>query len=365
MRHLDLFSGIGGFAYAAQQVWGDGYENVGFCEIDHFCQQVLRKNFPGCAIHADIRTLTNANGAGSQGQNGTGASGNAGPGEYVDLITGGFPCQPFSQAGKRRGTADDRHLWPEMLRVIQEFQPAWVIGENVGGFVTWNNGMVFEQVCSDLEAAGYEVQPFIIPAVSVNAPHRRDRVWIVAHAVNSRSGRTQRGSAPAQDSLSSKHRKKDCAARQSVRAGRHWKVNKPTADAAYRIVRGLGLERQPDQETTKPCGRGGNASNASSVRRQSRSIIDRPQSPQVRSKRKCKAKRFDVPEWERDWREVATTTCTSRMDDGVSGRLVRLPDGNAISKARWRREAIKAYGNAIVPQVAIEIMRAIKDATKV
>src|SRR4029077_4695613 len=93
----------------------------------------------------------------------------------------GFPCQPFSAAGKRRGTEDDRHLWPEMFRIIQTFKPTWIVAENVRGLATWNNGLVLEQVCTDLEGQGYEVQPFIIPAVAVNAPHRRDRIWFVAY----------------------------------------------------------------------------------------------------------------------------------------------------------------------------------------
>lgn len=98
------------------------------------------------------------------------------------MLTGGFPCQPFSLAGKRKGTEDDRYLWPEMLRVIRTVRPRWVVGENVFGIVNWSEGMVFDKVCSDLEAAGYEVQPYIIPACGVGAPHRRDRCWFVAHA---------------------------------------------------------------------------------------------------------------------------------------------------------------------------------------
>ncbi|MBX4216223.1 DNA cytosine methyltransferase, partial [Candidatus Parcubacteria bacterium] len=105
------------------------------------------------------------------------------PPPTADLVTGGFPCQPFSSAGKRRGTEDDRHLWPEMLRVIRASAPRWVVGENVVGILTWNGGMVLDEVFAGVEAAGYEVWAFVIPAVALNAPHRRDRVWVVAHAL--------------------------------------------------------------------------------------------------------------------------------------------------------------------------------------
>tara|TARA_R100000152_G_C6745111_1_gene168763 strand:+ start:144 stop:866 length:723 start_codon:yes stop_codon:yes gene_type:complete len=158
MKILDLFSGIGGFSLAAE--WA-GYETVGFCEIDVYCQKVLKKNFPDVPIFDDIRKLNRSdiNGA-------------------VDVITGGFPCQPFSVAGRKKGTQDDRDLWPQMFRVIKEFKPTWIIGENVANFIS----MAFQRTKTDLEGEGYEVQPFIIPACAVNAPHRRDRAWIVAYS---------------------------------------------------------------------------------------------------------------------------------------------------------------------------------------
>ena len=168
MRHLDLFSGIGGFALAAQTVWGVAYENVGFCDNDTFCQMVLKKHWPQAKIYGDIKKLKGAD---------VGA---------VDLVTGGFPCQPFSGAGKRRGTKDYRDLWPEMFRAIQETKPTWVIGENVAGFVRMELG----RTITDLESAGYEVQSFIIPAVAVGANHRRDRVWIIGYS--ERAGRKGR-----------------------------------------------------------------------------------------------------------------------------------------------------------------------------
>ena len=163
MKMLDLFSGIGGFSLAAQ--WA-GIDTVAFCEKEPYCQKVLKKNFPDIPIFSDIKNLKRSD------INGT-----------IDIITGGFPCQPFSIAGRKKGTEDDRDLWPEMLRVIQEFQPTWIIGENVANFVN----MAFQRTKTDLESEGYEVQPLIIPACSVGAPHRRDRVWIVAYAESIKS----------------------------------------------------------------------------------------------------------------------------------------------------------------------------------
>ena len=156
LKLLDLFSGIGGFSRGAELT--DGIETVAFCENSRYCQQVLRKHWPTVPIYEDVRNLN------YEGQ--------------VDIITGGFPCQPFSQAGKRRGTDDDRHLWPEMLRIIREHRPRWVIGENVAGFVN----MALDDVLLDLEGEDYEAQSFVIPACSVNAPHQRQRCWIVAYS---------------------------------------------------------------------------------------------------------------------------------------------------------------------------------------
>ena len=179
-----------------------------------------------------------------------------------------------------------------MFRVIQNVKPDWVIAENVRGLVTWNDGMVLEQVCTDLESEGYEVQPFIIPAVAVNAPHRRDRVWIIANCANSRT-------------------------------------------------KGL-RERKVDSD---------DAANAGRIGREQRSSED----IQSESK-KPERQNSHYSGWERDWREVAAATCNARMDDGLS----REVDGVSYSFAKWRNESIKAYGNAIVPQVAMEIFRAIK-----
>jgi DNA (cytosine-5)-methyltransferase 1 len=167
LNHLDLFSGIGGFALAAK--WS-GFETVGFCEINKFCQKVLRKNWPKVPIHSDIKDLS--------------VEEIKSTGVIPEIITGGFPCQPYSIAGKRGGKEDNRSLWPEMLRIIRGVEPAWVIAENVRGIVS----MELDQVLIDLEDSNYSTESFIIPACAVEAPHRRDRVWVVA---NSNSKRLQ------------------------------------------------------------------------------------------------------------------------------------------------------------------------------
>jgi DNA (cytosine-5)-methyltransferase 1 len=157
VRHLDLFSGIGGFALACRMV--GGIETVGFCERDNYCQRVLAKHWPDVPICNDIHKL----------------KGN----EYgpIDLITGGYPCQPFSVAGEQRGQEDDRHLWPEMRRIIAAARPDWVLAENVAGHI----GMGLDAVLIDLDSIGYSAAATVIPACAVGAIHRRDRVWIVAN----------------------------------------------------------------------------------------------------------------------------------------------------------------------------------------
>ena len=162
MTHGSLFSGIGGFDLAAEWM---GWENVFHCEWNPFCQKVLKYHFPKSISYEDI---TKTDFTIHKGK--------------VDVITGGFPCQPYSTAGKRLGKDDERHLFPEMLRAIKEIQPRWIIGENVRGLVSWNDGLVFNEIYDDLERESYEVQSFILPAASVGAPHKRDRIFFVAHS---------------------------------------------------------------------------------------------------------------------------------------------------------------------------------------
>lgn len=170
LRHLDLFSGIGGFALAAKMA--GGIETIGFCECEPYAQAVLRRHWPTVTISTDIHELKGT--------------------EYgpIDIITGGFPCQPYSVAGPRRGNADDRALWPQMLRVIREARSRWVIGENVPGIIP----MALDGIITDLETEAYTCGTLVVPACAVGAIHRRDRVWIIAHRGSERA----QGSDPQQ-----------------------------------------------------------------------------------------------------------------------------------------------------------------------
>lgn len=299
MNHVDLFSGIGGFAYAFDQVFHEQKNTHIFCEIDKFCQAVLRKHWPDSEIISDIKTF-----ADTRVKKQRGVSDNAREkvsatwfSDQPFLLTGGFPCQPFSQAGQRRGTEDDRHLWPEMLRVIRLTKPQWVIAENVPGLLTIGGGMVFEQVCLDLEHESYKVQPIIIPAVALNAPHRRDRVWFIANR------RQQHGSEGRDEGM---------------------EINPPVWPSRLSYPKRCG-EDDSDSECARHEGK---------VDKAGQNARHRGGSQQKK--------------WGEDWTQVATRLC--RVDDGIPRRMDRNP-------------RLRALGNAIVPQVAMEIMRAIKLST--
>lgn len=293
MKHGSLFSGIGGFDLAAEWM---GWENVFHCEWNEFGQRVLKHHFPKALSYADI-TETDFNV--HRGR--------------ISVLSGGFPCQPYSSAGKRLGKEDERHLWPEMLRAIREIQPRWVVGENVLGLVNWNGGLVFEEVQADLEAQGYEVQPFILPAASVNAPHRRDRVWFVAYSHERNDRRTAR--KDERESGAERIQERD-AVRQFVESSEVQR-NAPDSDM-------LGFERQ------REC-RG------------------------IKKERQRREERFrQLGNIEHRWEKFPTKPPICSGDDGLSDRL------DNITFPKWRNESIKAYGNAIVPQVAHQIFKAIE-----
>jgi DNA (cytosine-5)-methyltransferase 1 len=298
VRHIDLFSGIGGFALAASRVWGEEYQNVGHSEIEKFPCQVYHKHFPESRCLGDITKIkweraiadtTNDGFSSPKRRRGDGKADVGGEegkeeggdsegrnGVRIDLVTGGFPCQPFSVAGKRRGKGDDRFLWHEMLRAIQEVKPRWVVGENVPGIIN----LALDEVLSSLEAEGYATETYLIPAVGLNAPHKRERVWIVAHEHSKNN--------PAIDVVSDSNSKS------------------------------TGLERWSGNESAQGRGRLGQES------------------------------------WEQSWLEVATRLC--RVDDGlprVVDRVARLKAlGNAIvpQVAQVILQAIKdSDGNHNIP----------------
>ena len=278
-----LFEGIGGFPLAA--TWA-GIKPIWSNEIDSFCCKVLRKNFDHEIIEKDIREIGKHNL------------------KSVDIITGGFPCQPFSQAGKRKGTKDDRYLWPEMLRIIKELKPSYVIGENVAGLISMENGGTLEGILTDLEDEGYRTETFTIPACAIGAWHRRDRIWIIAYS----------------NSIGKSTRLKQVQ-------GENEKISKWNDNAK-------------SNDTDKF-----NASNPNS-KRLSGTTCTRKQSIQ------SQAKSFQGGEFSRTnakgWEYWEVEPNVDRMVARVSGRVDRL----------------KGLGNAIVPQVAVELFKVIKEYEK-
>jgi len=296
MNHGSLFSGIGGFDLAAQWM---GWTNVLHCERDPFCQRVLQYHFPNAKTYNDVKTFDGTEWRGR-----------------VDILTGGFPCQPYSSAGKRLGKDDERHLWPEMCRIISEITPAYVVGENVRGLLNWNGGVVFEEVCADLEAMGYEVWTGVIPAAGVGAPHRRDRIWWVAHHSDS-DGTMRRPKADASESGTQRLQERDAVQRSNQSGGVRVAANAQCDGLEHGTQRG-GTRKS--QGATRQRVAGHAASEG--------------------------------------WAGFPTQPPVCGGDDGLPREL----DGITFSK--WRNESIKAYGNAIVPQVAYQIFQAIQNANE-
>jgi DNA (cytosine-5)-methyltransferase 1 len=282
MTHGSLFSGVGGFDLAAEWM---GWENVFHCEINEFCRKVLHKHWPNVAQYKDITT--------------TDFSGHRGA---IDVITGGFPCPSFSTAGKRLGTEDPRYLWPAMFKSIRQIQPRYVVAENVRGLTNWKEGMVFDQVQADLETEGYEVLPFLLPAAGVDAPHRRDRIWIIAHSGQKFADwreSTKIGSLNNRESSRWKEKTNQSERLCQARA---------IADAKSNTI-GAGF-----------CAGESNGNGS----------------------------RFDEPFFNNNWRDFPTVTPVLGRNDGIPNRVDRL----------------KSIGNAIVPQVALQIFRTIDEFEK-
>jgi DNA (cytosine-5)-methyltransferase 1 len=324
MRLLDLFSGIGGFSYAAEKLVG-GYETVAFCEQDEFCQKVLRKHWKDVPIYDDVRTID----AARLGR--------------IDIVAGGFPCQAVSQAGLQKATEDDRWLWDEMLRIIQGCKPRWVIGENVVGLININEGVLFEQVQTDLEKEGYSVQSVVIPACAKNAPHRRDRVWIIGNYVSNTES----------EGLAYSNEREICETKQPGMdsdekgnwSGLRSKSSRRNKLSTEDVANTEGINRYDNEIVRKH----GEVKTQRILR--NRDSISNTQG-QKSKKSACRA----------------TQRKMGYLDDGISRGLLRHFDREpkhiprVTTGEKDRAKKLKALGNSIVPQVVAEIFNAIKVA---
>jgi len=295
LTHGSLFSGIGGFDLASEWM---GWENVFHCEWNDFGKRILKYYWPNAISYDDI---TKTDFTIHRGK--------------IDILTGGFPCQPYSSAGKRKGKEDERHLWPEMLRAIREIQPAWIVGENVRGLTDWNGGLVFDEVQANLENEGYEVTPFLLPACAVNAPHRRDRIWFVAYS-NKCAKRSSRKSGKIESNWSENNDEPESGRKQAEQHFRYGNVCEPNTNTYNQ-----GLQR---------------SENIGSI-----------------GKSKENRNKFFAGLLPSNWEKFPTQSPICNGNDGLPSEL----DGITISK--WRTESIKGGVNAIVPQVALQIFKAV------
>jgi DNA (cytosine-5)-methyltransferase 1 len=382
MKHGSLFSGIGGFDLAAEWM---GWENVFHCEWNPFGQKVLHHYWPKAIQYHDITQTDFTIHRGT-----------------IDILTGGFPCQPYSMAGKRLGKEDERHLWPEMLRAIREIAPRYVVGENVLGLTNWNGGMVFDEVHSDLESAGYEVQAVVLPAAAVNAPHGRDRVWFVAYAGHNTTRKAGGCYCNEKSESSALYEKGQSGDRPAIFDCRLCDLQRLTADTdsdgqhrrncehekhasseftPKNTMRSGCTHGEPEQERTgirqqrNTCtgssdgfylSKGFTADtdsgrlerttslgwNGEYVMRQGEFGFATDTEPKGRKRpdRVTGSVRFKPGTWD-NW--PTTEPVIRGGDDGLPTQL----DGITFSK--WRNESIKAYGNAVVPQVVYQIFKAI------
>ena len=313
---IDLFSGIGGFALGLEAT---GYfKTIQFVENEKWCQKILNKNFPEVPIHDDVKTFK---------------------GYGADVVVGGFPCQPFSVAGKQKAIQDDRHLWPDMFRVIKETKPTWVIGENVRNIISISEGMVLEQVYLDLESEGYEVQSFIIPASAVNAPHQRYRTWIVAY-----SRRTLQSRAELR-----KENENEIAKRYANKFERSRKTSE--FDVAHT------KHTRSQNQSRRKCEELESQSREKEKRTRNKSTIcletGSADVAHTDSQRGCL--------WETDRQDAEDVRQSPRCK--VTGNWDFEPNvGRVANGIPYRVDRLKGLGNAIVPQIAYQIGKAIMEA---
>lgn len=378
MNHASLFSGIGGAEVAASMM---GWQNLFHCEIQEFPRKVLDYWFPNSESYEDITKTDFTKWHGK-----------------VDVLTGGFPCQPFSLAGRRKGADDNRYLWPQMLRAIRQIHPTWVVGENVNGIKTMvescqvtqmgrtdylfeenhlyreESRFTLDKICADLEAEGYSVQPIVIPACAIGAPHRRDRVWIVAHRSDPRAETVQQeGQDGICSARPSPHTQCDGHSpqghgNQRARAKKSEEGQDRPQSRSRRHGSGKTLahalqhrshEVHQDHQSQFPDGARSNSLGGQRSSPHSNGFgWDKGEHEYARSQ-KTQQGEFqpggaDSPQSR--WRNFPTQSPVCRGNDGIPFDV----DSLTISFPKWRQESIKAYGNAWVPQVAYEIFRAIE-----
>ena len=330
LKLLDLFSGIGGFSLGLEST--GFFETIGFVEKDKFCQKVLKKHWYNINIEEDIRNVKGERYA-------------------ADIITGGFPCQPFSVAGKRKSTADDRYLWDEMLRVIREVKPRWIIGENVEGIININEGMVLRQVQTDLEKEGFQSQCIIIPASGIGAWHQRKRVWIIAHSNSNRNSNEISGGYGEKEEIQREYRKNNSSSWKFTGANTNDVSN---SSSKRSFAQSVGVNRELEKEiggkkearnqsslcTSSSCS---NVSNSSSKR------LERFNCKQQSSEQKFGFTSNKNNEGRKTWWQTESRICG-------------IPHGVSYELDKDRTNRIKALGNSIVPQIARELGLAIMKA---
>jgi len=337
LKLLDLFSGIGGFSLGLEST---GYfETIAFVEKDKFCQQVLKKNFKNIPIESEVRNVK-------------------GDRYAADIITGGFPCQPFSVAGKRRGTDDDRYLWDETIRIIRECKARWFIGENVEGIINIQEGVVLRQVQDDLEKEGFQVQCLVIPASGIGAWHQRKRVWIVAHSNSNRDRYEIKGSNGEEKEIQREYREKDNTTGKPFRAD----TNVPNSNSGMRGRWGTEQSSGTNQEwrfctekekqtqhDIRSKAIGCDAIHGEDV---SNSNIEGLEGHELQSdneQQRQKTSTDSSTEEQHTWWKAQSSLC------GV-------PNGISYELDKSRANRIKSLGNSIVPLIARELGVAIMKA---
>ena len=327
MNVLDLFSGIGGFSLGLEST--GFFKTIAFVEKDRFCQKVLQKNFPNVPIEDEIRNVR-----GSRYQ--------------ADVVTGGFPCQPFSVAGKRKGTDDDRYLWDEMLRVIAETKPKWIVGENVAGIINIENGKVLQQIQKDLESEGFQVQCLIIPASGVGAWHQRKRVWIIANS-DTRLSIGENKEIQARR-IASNNGGQDVSNSDSRLRGRRTAIGESGENEVRRIYSSEEEQARNDvRSKVVGCDAvSGKTENVPNSKSWAGNVIHS-------DKEFGKAQTQEISGNGNSLSEQAQSETWWQIESDLCG----VPNGISYGLDKDRANRIKALGNSIVPQIAFEIGRAI------